>query len=76
MFPEIPRQSSWITRSNVAILSIQIGTVTSSIPPRAMPFNRTVASIRIIIAIFRAEWLTVVLMLSNVVQAITYQNTI
>ena len=68
-----PRQSSSITRSNVAIFSIQIGIATTYIyvgliPPRAVLHNRTVASRpHIIIAIFRAELLTVV-----PIQAITY----
>ena len=52
----IPQQSSSITKSNVAIFSIQIGIATISIPPRAVPQNRTVAARIIIIAIFRAEW--------------------
>ena len=75
-FPVNPRQSRWITRSNVAILSIQIGTVTISIPPRTVPPNRTVACSRVIIANFRGEWLTVVIKWFHVVQVITYPNTI
>ena len=64
-----PRQSRPITRSNVAVFSIQMGIVTISIPPRAVPKKRTATDPRVIIAIFRAELSTVV-----IIQAITYKN--
>ena len=67
----IPSQSIIITRSNVAIFSIQTGITTTWIPPRAVRFNRTVVDRLIVIAIFRAELLTVVK-----TQAVTYQNII
>ena len=64
-----PRQSSSITWSIVAIFSIQIGKRTLSIPPRAVVTYRTVVGPHIIIAIFRAELVTV-----GLPHAITYQN--
>ena len=63
-----PRQSNCITRPNVAIFSIQIGMLTPNIPPRAVLTNRTaVARPLVIIAIFRAQLLTVL-----EIQTITY----
>ena len=69
LFQTSPHQSFIIARSNVAIFSIQIRTVTISIPPRAVVVNRTVVVCHFIIAIFCAELVTVV-----PIQAITYQN--
>ena len=63
-----PRQASCIIRPNVAIFSIQIGTLTPYIQPRAVLMNRTVAARPlVIIAIFRAQLLTVL-----EIQTITY----
>ena len=65
-----PRQASCIIMPNVAIFSIQIGMLTPYIPPRAVVMNRTVvARPLVIIAIFRAELLTVL-----EIQIIAYQN--